>query len=220
MKQFTFCGTTLAALPSGALLWQEQRLLIVSDLHLGKSERIARRSGQMLPPYETIDTLTRLQNDLDAHSPEHVICLGDSFDDLAAGEALPVQITDWITRLMAGRNWTWIEGNHDPGPLSLGGTHRRQQEFDPLVFRHIAENTSPSGEVSGHYHPKASLQMRGRAVTRPCFLYDDTRLILPAYGTFTGGLRTTSKPLLALMQPTARAILTGASAVEIPMPRS
>lgn len=219
MKPFTFCGAHLLALPSGALLWPEQRLLTVSDLHLGKSERIARRSGQLLPPYEVIDTLTRLQHDLDTHTPEQVICLGDSFDDLEAGSQLPEDIATWITRLMAGRDWTWIEGNHDPGPLALGGTHRAQHHVAPLTFRHIAADAAHLGEVSGHYHPKASLQVRGSAVTRPCFLYDETRLILPAYGTFTGGLRSSSAALKSLMARNARAILTGASAVEIPMPR-
>ncbi|RLJ60574.1 putative phosphoesterase [Litoreibacter meonggei] len=220
MKPFSFCGADLVALPSGALLWPAQNLLTVSDLHLGKSERIARRSGQMLPPYETLDTLTRLQTDLDAHTPEHVICLGDSFDDLEAGAHMPENITDWITRLMAGRSWTWIEGNHDPGPLNLGGSHRAQQSIARLTFRHIAQPAPTSGEVSGHYHPKASLRTRGRTVTRPCFLYDQTRLILPAYGTYTGGLRTNAATLQSLMAQDARAILTGASAVEIPMPRS
>ena len=120
---------------------------------------------------------------------------------------------------MAGRSWTWIEGNHDPGPLSLGGTHRALHKVGPLTFRHIAEDSPEAGEVSGHYHPKASLQTRGRTVTRACFLYDQTRLILPAYGAYTGGLRTSAAPLQTLMTTNARAILTGASPVEIPMPR-
>lgn len=219
MRPFGFCGAELIALGSGALLWPEQSLLVVSDLHLGKSERIARRSGQMLPPYENTETLTRLEADIDAHAPSNVLCLGDSFDDLNAGHALSDPVTEWLTRLMAGRVWTWIEGNHDPGPLELGGTHLAQQSVGALTFRHIADLDACTGEVSGHYHPKASLHSRGRTVTRPCFLYDNTRLILPAYGTYTGGLRSSSAQLQTLMQPDARAILTGASTVEIPMAR-
>lgn len=219
MKSFEFCGVALHALPSGGLYWHEVGLLVVSDLHLGKSERIARLSGQILPPYETIDTLTRLKSDLDTTGARRVICLGDSFDDLQAGEQLVPRIGDWLTTLMAGREWTWIEGNHDPGPINIGGKHRAQSTEGPLLFRHEAGAGASVGEVTGHYHPKAQLVMRGRTVTRPCFLYDTRRLILPAYGTYTGGLRSNSEVLKRLMADSARAILTGKTAVEIPMPR-
>lgn len=217
--EFTFSGAELVALPSGALHWPSENMLVVSDLHLGKSDRIARRAGQMLPPYETIDTLARLETDLDRTGARHVICLGDSFDDLEAGASLTDDISDWITRLIAGREWVWIEGNHDPGPLPLGGSHRAQITREPLRFRHIAETAASAGEVSGHFHPKASLTAKGRVMTRPCFLYDQTRLILPAFGTYTGGLRSAKGPLAALMAHNARAILTGPIPVEIPMPR-
>lgn len=193
---------------------------MVSDLHLGKSERIARRSGQMLPPYETIDTLNRLKSDIETTLPKNVICLGDSFDDLLAGAALFPQLKDWLMPLMAGRSWTWIEGNHDPGSLDIGGTYRAQAILGPLLFRHEAKEDAPPGEVTGHFHPKAGIAMRGRTVTRPCFLYDDHRLIMPAYGTYTGGLRSNADVLLGLMSTKARAILTGKALVEIPMPRS
>ena len=220
MKLFKFCSTTLHALPSGGLHWPAQELLVVSDLHLGKSERIARRSGQMLPPYETIDTLTKLQSDLEATQPAHVICLGDSFDDMLAGAAALREIGDWLARLMAGRSWVWIEGNHDPGPLEVGGTHLAQVQRGPLTFRHEAAPDCDPGEVTGHFHPKAAITLRGRAITRPCFLYDTRRLILPAYGTYTGGLRSGDAVLQRLMAPDARAILTGKTAIEVPMPRT
>ena len=92
----------------------------------------------------------------------------------------------WITRLQAGRRWVWIEGNHDPGPVDLGGSHLAELPLPPLTFRHIAQGGA-RGEVSGHYHPKASVPARGRSISRPAFLYDSDRLILPAYGTYTGG---------------------------------
>ena len=120
---FNLCGAALTALPSGALWWAAERLLIVSDLHLGRSERYARRGGALLPPYETRDTLGRLDADMQITSPATVLCLGDSFDDTAAAGALDEGDLLWLTRLMAGRRWLWVEGNHDPGPLALGGTH-------------------------------------------------------------------------------------------------
>lgn len=217
IHSFTFCGTTLHALGSGALYWPDAELLTVSDLHLGKSERIARRSRQLLPPYEVTDTLTRLEAALGQTNPRTVICLGDSFDDLQAGRGLVEDHTLWITRLMAGREWIWIEGNHDPGPVEFGGTHLAQFAKGPLIFRHIATETS--GEISGHYHPKASIHLRGRTVTRPSFLVDDTKLILPAFGTYTGGLRSSSDALTTLMKPNAYAIMTGPVPCAVPMPR-
>lgn len=215
---FNFADAALQALGTGALYWPDQHLLCVSDLHFGKSERIARRGGTQLPPYETRDTLTRLAGDLEATGARTVICLGDSFDDLTAARALPEEERLWITRLQAGRRWIWIEGNHDPGPIEFGGTHLAEWNEGPLTFRHIAQACA-QGEVSGHYHPKATLHVRSRAITRPAFLYDESRLILPAYGTYTGGLRSHDTALTRLMQPDAQAILTGARPIEIPMPR-
>ena len=214
---FTLAGAALQARPSGALWWAEPLVLVVSDLHLGKSERVARRGGAMLPPYETQDTLARLDAEIAATGPRTVICLGDSFDDLAAADCLPDEAIVWLTRLMAGRRWIWIEGNHDPGPMGLGGSHMAELPFAPLTFRHIARESS-SGEVSGHYHPKATVRTRGRQVSRACFLYDSNRVILPAFGTYTGGLRSTSPDLSRLMRPEALAVLTGPVPHAIPMP--
>ncbi len=214
---FPFCGTTLTARPTGALWWSSERLLTVSDLHFGKSERHARRSGIMLPPYEIDDTLARLEADISATDPALVICLGDSFDDLAAQSALTPSHIARLTALQAGRQWIWIEGNHDPGPLAVGGTHKAEHTASPLTFRHIA--TPARAEISGHYHPKAAIQTRARTVTRPCFLVDAARVILPSYGTYTGGLRSDDQTLSRLMAADARAILTGPRALAFPMPR-
>jgi len=216
-----FCGASLAALPSGALWWPAQQMLCVSDLHLGKSERIARRGGTMLPPYETRETLARLMDDIVRTGASHVLCLGDSFDDLTAARDLETGGLDSLRTAMAGRRWTWIEGNHDPGPVSIGGTHLFELRLGPLVFRHIAQ-ADGTAEVSGHYHPKARLRARGRNLARRCFLVDDRRLILPAYGTYTGGLFSDDASLSGLMAPNAQAILlpgSGKPPLQMPMPR-
>ncbi|HEX9856858.1 MAG TPA: ligase-associated DNA damage response endonuclease PdeM [Paracoccaceae bacterium] len=211
---FTLSSQCLEALPSGALHWPAQHLLCVSDLHLGKSARLARRGGALLPPYETRATLSRLDADLEATGAQTVICLGDSFDDLAAAEMLDDTDQLWLLRLMAGRNWIWVEGNHDPGPIGLGGSHRAEVQVETLTFRHVADPAA-RGEISGHYHPKARLA--GQA--RPCFLLDEARLILPAYGAYTGGLWAEAPILTGLMRPEALAILTGRNPLRIPMPR-
>jgi DNA ligase-associated metallophosphoesterase len=209
-----FHGETLHLMPSGGLSWPARKTLTVSDLHLGKSERLARRGGTLLPPYETQATLEKLDRDLDATGAETVICLGDSFDDLAAADRLDEACRLWLVRLMAGRDWTWITGNHDPGPIEIGGTHRAELRLPPFTFRHIAE-PQETAEISGHYHPKARLAGQ----SRPCFLADANRLILPAYGAYTGGLRAHDAALTALMARDALAILTGPRVLAIPMPR-
>lgn len=208
---FSLAGSALRALPSGALHWPGESLLVVSDLHFGKAERLARRGGALLPPYETRATLTRLESDLDATAARRVICLGDSFDDLPAAGALGEEERLWLIRLMAGRDWIWIAGNHDPGPMDHGGSHRAEVRFGPVALRH--EATAQTPEISGHFHPKA--RVAGQA--RPCFLLDGRRLILPAYGTYTGGLWCHDPVLVGLMAPDALAILTGPRALPVPM---
>lgn len=209
-----FHGETLHLLPSGGLLWPARKLYCVADLHLGKSERLARRGGALLPPYETLATLEKLDRDLESTRAESVICLGDSFDDLAAIDGIDETSRLWLARLMAGRDWIWITGNHDAGPIEIGGTHRAELKREPFTFRHIAE-PAEKAEISGHFHPKARLA--GQA--RPCFLADANRLILPAFGVYTGGLRSNDATLSSLMARDALAILTGSRALAIPMPR-
>jgi DNA ligase-associated metallophosphoesterase len=214
MRSYAFLlgPARLQALPSGALFWPDQALLVVSDLHLGKAERMARRGGALLPPYENQATLERLTHDIEALRPAQVICLGDSFDDLAATEGLTEAEHLWLTRLMAGRDWVWTLGNHDAGPVNLAGRHLGALAVGGITFRHIAD-PGASLEVSGHYHPKARLP--GRAA--PCFLIDAARVVMPAYGAFTGGLPCDHPDLAALMRPEALAVLTGPSCLPRPM---
>jgi DNA ligase-associated metallophosphoesterase len=216
-QPITLAGATLAARATGALWWPAERLLCVADLHLCRSERLARRGGALLPPYETTETLDRLAAEIARLTPARVVCLGDSFDDCAAGTALAPADAQRLTALMAGRDWIWIAGNHDPAPLALGGRHLAELRLGPLAFRHAADPAPEPGEVSGHYHPKLRLPVRGSAVTRPCFLFDSRRLILPAFGAYTGGLRTDNPALRRLLGPDARAVITGEPCVTLPL---
>jgi DNA ligase-associated metallophosphoesterase len=210
---FALNGQRLSARPSGALFWPSARRLVVSDLHFGKSERLARRGGALLPPYDTRTTLARLDAEIEATGAREVICLGDSFDDLDAAGALDEADRLWLTRMMAGRDWIWILGNHDPGPLDLGGTLRAELLLEGIALRHIAGADTP--EISGHYHPKASLPGR----SAPCFLIDASRVILPAFGAYTGGLAAHDPAFAPLFGPGALAVLTGRECLTIPMPR-
>ncbi len=215
---FTLAGVSLVALGTGALWWPEQGVLCVADLHLGKSERIARHGSGPLPAYDTRDTLTRLAADLTLHQARTVICLGHSFDDLAAARALPEAEREWITKLQAGRRWVWVEGRHDVGPADLGGTSLAELPVAPLSFRTIAR-PGASGEVSGHYHPKATVEKDGRMITQSAFLLDRDRVIMPAYGIPSVGQQSFEAALKTLMRPEALALLTGPEVRAIPMPR-
>jgi DNA ligase-associated metallophosphoesterase len=177
---------TLVADLSGALFWEEQRLLVVSDLHLEKGSSFATR-GVLLPPYDTVATLGRLAAVIARHEPRTVIALGDSFHDRDAHHRLSASDRDALAGLQARRDWIWISGNHDPAlPRDLGGVVATEVAIGPIVFRH--EPTGAAGEIAGHLHPKARVAMRGRAMERRCFASDGERAVMPAFGAYAGGL--------------------------------
>ncbi|WP_407168384.1 ligase-associated DNA damage response endonuclease PdeM [Bradyrhizobium sp. ORS 111] len=186
VSRVTVADVAFVADFSGALFWEEQRLLVVSDLHLEKGSSFAAR-GVLLPPYDTVATLSRLAAVIARHDPSQVIALGDSFHDRCAHERLSEADREALSALQARRNWIWIAGNHDPAlPADLGGVVATEVAIGPIVFRH--EPTGASGEIAGHLHPKARVPTRGRSIERRCFASDGERAVMPAFGAFTGGL--------------------------------
>jgi DNA ligase-associated metallophosphoesterase len=183
---FDIAGVSLVADLSGALFWEAQRLLVVSDLHLEKGSSFAAR-GVLLPPYDTAATLARLAAVIARHAPRMVIALGDSFHDRDAHKRLSDIDRGAITAMQAGRDWIWIAGNHDPELSSdIGGVIASEVCIGEIAFRH--EPTGTYGEIAGHLHPKARVATRGRATERRCFASDGERAVLPAFGAYTGGL--------------------------------
>jgi uncharacterized protein len=179
-------GVILAADLSGALFWEEERLLVVSDLHLEKGSSFAAR-GVLLPPYDTLATLGRLASVIARHDPAIVIALGDSFHDPNAHERLSAPDRDAIAALQTRRDWIWISGNHDPAlPSDLGGIVASEVAIGPIAFRH--QPTGAAGEIAGHLHPKARVATRARWMERRCFASDGERAVMPAFGAYTGGL--------------------------------
>jgi len=180
-------GAALVAHHSGAVFWPAEALLMVADLHLEKGSSQADR-GHFLPPYDTAATLRRLSLVIDEFNPATVACLGDSFHDPGAETRLSSADTAAIQRLTQARDWLWIGGNHDPvPPAHLGGQGVGELTRGALTLRHMAGGRL-AGEVAGHLHPKASVNIRGRRLTRRCFITDDVRLVLPAFGAYAGGL--------------------------------
>jgi DNA ligase-associated metallophosphoesterase len=182
----TIASVTMVADLSGALFWEEERLLVVSDLHLEKGSSFAAR-GVLLPPYDTAATLSRLAAVMVRHDPHGVIALGDSFHDRDAHGRLSAPDRESLATLQARRDWIWIAGNHDPAlPPDLGGVVASEVAIGPIVFRH--EPTGTAGEIAGHLHPKARVSTRGRSTERRCFACDGERAVMPAFGAYTGGL--------------------------------
>ncbi len=206
---FVFAGIPMRAFADGALFLPECSTLVVADMHLEKASNFATR-GSLLPPYDSRATLQRLARCIDRLRPERVICLGDSFHDGGGPNRMEPEDLGRLRRLTDGRDWVWIAGNHDPMDTGFaGGRIAPHTEVRTLVFRHEAETDTAPGEVSGHFHPKASITVRGRRVSGRCFVMDGRRLILPSFGAFTGGLDVLHPAVRDLMDPLFQIHLIG-----------
>lgn len=181
-------GACLHADRSGALYWPDRGVLAVADLHFEKGSAFAER-GALLPPYDTAATLAALAEAVTRLKPDVVICLGDSFHDRGARARLDERDADAIRSLADNREWLWVIGNHDPEPpADLGGEIVHTLKLGPLTFRHAPMPDAGPGEVAGHLHPKAAVKVKGRRFVRRCFAASETRVVLPAFGAYTGGL--------------------------------
>ena len=179
-------GQTLELDPAGAVFWPRYAMLVVADLHLEKGGAMARR-GSLLPPYDSHATLARLEALVARLRPDTVVSLGDGFHDRRGGSELSPALFDRPSALTRERRWVWVAGNHDPVvPLALGGATVPELAVGGLVLRHAP--TGAPGELAGHLHPKARLHTRRRNLACRCFVADADRLLLPALGSFTGGL--------------------------------
>jgi DNA ligase-associated metallophosphoesterase len=173
---------------SGALWVEAARTLVVADLHLEKGSAYAAR-GQMLPPYDTRETLGRLEAEVAALSPAAVILLGDTFHDRRSEDRLAAEDAVRLGALAAGRRLVWVVGNHDAdGPQRLPGEAVDEIEVCGLTLRHEPQPGARPGEVAGHLHPAALVRAPRGTIRRRCFVTDGERAILPAFGAYAGGL--------------------------------
>ncbi len=207
-------GHRLLLDPAGALIWPDRRLLAVADLHLEKGSAAA-CAGHLVPPLDTQASLRRLWALLRLYRPATLILLGDSFHDrLGHGRMLAADAA-LLARITSGLRTLWVQGNHDPDPPSrmpgIGVPHHTEAG---LVFRHLPGATTPDApEICGHLHPKATIALRGTSVTRPCFVVDARRIVLPAFGTYTGGLDANDPAIASLFPRGGRVMLLGEKSV-------
>jgi DNA ligase-associated metallophosphoesterase len=196
--------------PAGAVFWPAKRILAVADLHFEKSSSFAVR-GTLLPPYDTKATLERLHRLVRLYRPSKVIALGDSFHDEGASARLAKDDRARIEILAREAAFIWITGNHDPVAHDLPGVTAAEWREGQFVFRHEAKPVLGPREVeiSGHFHPKASIDARAKRVSRPCFVTDASRLMLPAFGAYTGGLDVRDPAISKLFPRGLRVFLLG-----------
>ena len=188
MVPLSFGGQDFRALAAGALWWPARAALLVADLHLEKASWFASR-GQLLPPYDSLATLAELTTLVEATRAAEIWCLGDSFHDVGGCDRLPAEAQASLRTLTGSTRWTWITGNHDPIVADhCGGEVVEEAVVDGLVLRHEAEPGETRPELSGHFHPKLRVRVRGRQVARRCFVATPTKLVLPSFGSLTGGL--------------------------------
>lgn len=207
MVRFSFAGHELAALAEGAVFWPARRALLVADLHLEKASWFA-IGGQLLPPYDSLATVSALTALADRLAPREIWCLGDSFHDSEGCERLPEAASAGLRALTAATRWTWITGNHDAAMVDrCGGAVVREAMVDGLVLRHEAEPADPRPELSGHFHPKLRVRLRGRHISRRCFIASATKLVLPAFGALTGGLDADHPEILRAVGRRAHALV-------------
>ncbi|WP_414695411.1 ligase-associated DNA damage response endonuclease PdeM [Phenylobacterium sp.] len=200
-------GADVTLRASGAMWLSSERTLVVADLHLEKGSAYASR-GQMLPPYDTRDTLTRLEGEVAALDPDAVVLLGDTFHDRRSEERLAADDADRLRALALGRRLIWVIGNHDAdGPQHLPGDTAAELSLQGLTFRHEPQEGPQAGEVAGHLHPAARVRASRGSVRRRCFVTDAERAILPAFGAYAGGLNVRDPAFSGLF---ARAPMAGA----------
>ncbi|MCB2066279.1 MAG: ligase-associated DNA damage response endonuclease PdeM [Erythrobacter sp.] len=199
---FGFCGEELALTPARALYWPRERALLVADLHLEKASFYARH-GQMLPPYDSRETLGRLADAVRQFDARRVFTLGDNFHDAEGAARLEPHAAGMLAALTRATDWVWITGNHDHGETM--GTALAELDVHGLLLRHEAVAGDMRPELSGHFHPKVRLRLRDRHVARPCAVVSERKLILPAFGALTGGMDAGDPAIIQALQP-ARAV--------------
>ncbi len=203
---FEFCGQEFRLTEGRALYWPSEQALLVADLHLEKASFYARH-GQLLPPYDSRETLERLALAIRETGARRVYTLGDNFHDSAGTDRLEPHAAGMLAALTRATEWVWITGNHDAAmEARIGGGLADELEIAGIVLRHRAQAGETRPELSGHYHPRLQLTVHHRRIRRPCAVVSHDgrgcgRMILPAFGALTGGMDAADPAIVAALQP-------------------
>ena len=204
MVPLSFAGDEFALVQDRALYWPRERALLLADLHLEKASFFAKH-GQMLPPYDSRETLERVALAIRETGARRVYTLGDNFHDSAGPSRLEPHAAGMLAALVRATDWVWITGNHDAAmEATAGGTLAEELAIAGLILRHQAKAGETQPEISGHYHPRLQITVRERAIRRPCAVVSSAgRMILPAFGALTGGMNAADPAIVKALQPAA-----------------
>lgn len=209
MVPLSFADEELLLVEGRAIYWPREQALLLADLHLEKASYFAGH-GQMLPPYDSRETLERVADAVKRTEARRVITLGDNFHDAGGVSRLDPYAAGMLEALTRSLDWVWITGNHDAAmQRAFGGTLAEELELGGIVLRHQAQSGEMRPELSGHYHPKLRLRVRERHISRPCAVIGRSacgvdRMILPAFGSLTGGMDADAPEIVNALQPTSR----------------
>lgn len=190
--QIEFANEKLLLEARGAIFWPATQSLIVADLHLEKASYLAKYGENLLPTYDTYDTLLRLSDLIATYKPRQVICLGDNLHDKNAMLRMREQDYNLLAKIMQStQQWYWIMGNHDANVqdrhLFNGDTCVAKLRLATITLAH-QPNQDDAFQCIGHYHPKLNLVLKGHKLSSKCFCVSENLIILPSFGSFTGGL--------------------------------
>lgn len=198
---FAFDDQEMHLVGARAVYWPRENALLVADLHLEKGSFFA-ATGQMVPPYDSRETLERLALALRQTGARRVYCLGDSFHDAAGAARLEPHAAGMLAALTRATDWLWIAGNHDElSAGDAGGEVAEEACIAGVHLRHRALPGETGAEISGHFHPRLTVSARGRRIARPCAVSSGRRMILPAFGALTGGMDAAAPPIVNALQP-------------------
>ena len=210
MVPLSFAGEELVLTKSGAVYWPGERALLVADLHLEKASFYAKH-GQMLPPYDSRETLERVALAIRETGARRVFTLGDNFHDSSGSTRLEEHAAGMLCALTRAVDWVWITGNHDPHmEARSGGSIADELEVGGMILRHMAKAGETRPEFSGHFHPRLQLTVRQRRIRRACAVVsactdgpanESCRMILPAFGALTGGMDAADPAIVKALQP-------------------
>ncbi len=189
--KITFGNNELIFSGLNALYWPQRQLVVVSDLHLEKGSYYAKQ-GNPLPLYDTLDTLLRLKQIIELFKPKSVITLGDNIHDYHAVSRMNETTKDLLGCITQDvKEWIWIMGNHDQNAMpDFKGNVQCYPCLDlgNITFSHdFLENSL--FQIVGHYHPK----LRVKNISGKCFLLNKNKIIMPSFGSYTGGFNIESE---------------------------
>jgi uncharacterized protein len=208
----TYAGETWTLLPEHAAWWGDERTLFVADLHFGKDATF-RMAGIPVPGGATAKDLSRLTQLIERHAAERLIILGDFFHARTGRQPDVIDAIAAWRRQQDRVQVLLVRGNHDRGAGDVPDAWRFETVNEPFPMGPVdlCHNPERAGErpvVAGHVHPTVSLRdYDGSVVNAPCFVVDEACLLLPSFGTFTGGYRMDRQDGRAMYVPAGKRVI-------------